>query len=592
MNQTLFVGFEHKSGDEVKVPIFHTLVTGQTQLSGKTTCLKTFAKQLSELDYKVLIFDTKENKEDYENFGEEIPVSLRESTDALVLLPLLESVFRRRLPTGYYSVLCDITGGTKTFEEVIKKAKEKEKTARSGWVQGACRTLYDLLERLQDQLSKVETVPHLELPYEINRMVLNQFPQASQQLFVRNAFEDILHIHNIRTIPMLDEAYKFIPQKWSSACAKPIQDAITQTAGTDTYVYLSTQFLAPTNKDPLKACAVRLLGTQDHSTEARHTLDLIPFKGICTVDDIMTLPLGHYIVTTKKFAKLTYFLPLGVPTSIGKEVALGKKTSEFVRDHYLKPSRLLEEDEEMYRQKFEEEKRKREQLEDTLEKLQYEFAETKARVIKPEEIEELRKTIVQLKEEKQHREELERQIEQLQTKSAKAIKAVQDAYSKDLIELKNKNAKLAKDLDNAKAVIDKVEDEIELLEDIKMVFSKLVPSLPQEVIQVPASKTIVDLEHKEFIYNISHKQEPVSVNTQTVIGKVLFCSVKNLSQKEFTEIDLSKALLEYGWNIKHSTLAPTLGGLVKEGKLVRIKIKGKPIRYRLPSKLQINIEEK
>lgn len=390
---SLFVGFEVGSGVEVEIPIFHTLTTGQTQLSGKTTVQKTLARALAGLDYKVLVIDTKENLEDYRGFGEEIPICLRESTDPLVLLPMLESIFQRRLPTGYYSVLCELTGGTKTYSEVIKRAKEKEKSARSGWVQGACRTLYDLLERLEEQLTKVETVEHLELPYPINRLVLNQFPQASQQLFVKNAFEDVLRIHNRRSIPMLDEAYKFIPQYWGSACAKSIQDAITQTAGTETYVYLATQYLATTNKSPLKACAVRLLGTQDHKTEAQHTLDLIPFKGVATLDDIMTLPLGTFFVSTKKWAKRTYFVPYSVPRHIGQEVALGKKTSEFVKEHYLVT--VTEGDTNLdYKDAFEKEKQRREKAEKDLLELQRSFSDMRTQ-IHNEVMAELQKTLAE-----------------------------------------------------------------------------------------------------------------------------------------------------------------------------------------------------
>lgn len=342
--ETLFVGLELDTGKEVEIPIFHTLTTGQTQLSGKTTVEKTLAEQLAEKGYKVLIFDTKENLEDYSGFGREISVCLRESTDPLVLLPLLESIFQRRLPTGYYSVLSEVSSGTQCFEEVIDKSKSMEKTSKSGWKKGACRTLYDLLERLQRQLDKVRTVPQLELPYSINRMVLNYFPRESQQLFIRNAFEDILKYHNKMTIVMLDEFSKFAPQRWGSACLPAIQDVITQTAITKTFCYLAAQFLATTNKDPLKACAVRLLGTQDHKTEAKHTIDLIPFRDVATEDDIMKLPVGHFIVTTKKWAKRIYFVPKGVPMKIARQVALRKDpsiTSEWVRDKYLSGKKTL-----------------------------------------------------------------------------------------------------------------------------------------------------------------------------------------------------------------------------------------------------------
>jgi hypothetical protein len=549
-DQTLLVGFELDSGEEVKVPIFHTLYTGQTQLSGKSTAEKANAKQLAEMGYKILVFDSKENYEDYQGFGHEIPVCLRESTDPLVLLPLLESVFERRLPTGYFSVLADLSSNTKTFEEVIRKAQDREKSARSGWVQGVCRTLWELLERLENQLNKIETVSSLELPYDINRMVLNQFPQASQQLFIKNAFEDILHIHNKKTIPMLDECHKFLPQRWGSACARAIQDAITQLAITDSYVHLATQYLAPTNKDPLKACAVRLLGTQDHKTEAVHTLDLIPFRGVATEDDIMTLPIGHFYVTTKKWVKLTYFVPDGVSKEIGREVALRKKTSEWVRDNCLKPSQLLEgANEEMYKAKSEE-------------------------------------LAKRLEEEKQRREKVEKEL-------TEAVERVLDGnrnLSKTLENTKKEAELLHHTINEKDEYIHELESENEKYKNFQAALIELLP-LPIGV-PVQAGTKTVDLEHKALIVNV-HNTEPeaVSMDTKKLTGKFLFCALqlRAKNQPTFTPTDLQKEALEHAWNIPDGSVSTTIMTLIRMGYF--IKADG---AYRLPQKVTFNIakEEK
>ena len=386
--------FTVPSGEPVSLEPFHYAIIGQTQFSGKTTLIKRLADWVVSLGYKVLIFDTKETEADYAGFGHEVPVCLRETTDALVLLPLLETVFQRRLPTGYYSVLCDVTAGTKNFEQVIAKAKEKEKTTRSGWVQGACRTLYDLLERLQQQLEKVETLPTLELPYAINRMVLNDFPAASQQLFVKNAFEDLLHIYKRKTIGVIDEAFKFIPQGYSSAATKAIMTTITQGAKTGLFTWISTQFLAVTDKDPLKACAIKFLGTQDHITEVKHTLDLIPeARGKFSADDIMRLKVGHWILVRKRppDVRVVYALPLGVLPKFGKQVAQGIRTPEYVRDHFLKPKMEVDEDL-VWKEKYELEKRRREEAEVGSEQLKHDLDKNYKELEKTEtELRDLRK---------------------------------------------------------------------------------------------------------------------------------------------------------------------------------------------------------
>ena len=46
----LFIGFEIGSGQKTTIPIFHTMITGQTQMSGKTTLLKYLAKAAALLD--------------------------------------------------------------------------------------------------------------------------------------------------------------------------------------------------------------------------------------------------------------------------------------------------------------------------------------------------------------------------------------------------------------------------------------------------------------------------------------------------------------------------------------------------------------
>jgi len=338
MTEELFVGLEKGTGEPVHIPVFHMAVTGQTQLSGKTTIIKTLAQQAVEKHgYRVLVFDTKENMEDFKDFGEPVPICMKDTTDSLVLINLAESIFGRRI-TQYYSVLTWMTQDAETLQDVIDRANKKIDELKESWFRGACITLSDLLTRLQKQLTQVETVDTLQLPHRINRMVLNYFDRESQQVYVKYALEDALRRYKHKLIIILDEAFKFIPQRYGSVCKKAIQDVITQGAGTGLYIWITTQFLAPTDKDPLKACAVRLLGTQDHVTEATHTLDLIPKarqRGF-DKDTIMTLPLGHFVTITKSYAKLVYAVPRGVPLKEAEKVALGALSPEHVRDHYLK----------------------------------------------------------------------------------------------------------------------------------------------------------------------------------------------------------------------------------------------------------------
>jgi len=267
--------FSVPSGEPVEIEPFHYAIVGQTQFSGKTTLIKRLATWAENRDFRILIFDTKETVEDYQGFGREVPVCLRETSDSFVLIGLLESMFRRRL-TPYYATLSRITEGARGFQDIISRAREMETRTKSSWLRDACRVLYDLLGRLQSETSKVKTVPTLQLQKGINRMVINDFSLEAQQLIVKNAFEDALRKYKEKLILVLDEAFKFIPQGYSSPATRAVMQVITQGAKTGLYTWISTQFLAVTDKDPLKACAIKFLGTQDHITEVKHTLNLIP----------------------------------------------------------------------------------------------------------------------------------------------------------------------------------------------------------------------------------------------------------------------------------------------------------------------------
>ena len=345
--------FAVPTGESVALEPFHYAIIGQTQFSGKTTLIKRLSEWVAAQGYTVLIFDTKETEADYAGFGNEVPVCLRETTDSFVLIGLLESMFKRRL-TPYYATLSRLTEAARGFDDIIIRAKDLESKTKSAWLRDACRVLYDLLERLQSETSKVETVPKLKLYPGINRMSINDFSLEAQQLIMKNSFEDLLRVYRRKTIGVIDEAFKFLPQGYSSAATRAIMNMMTQGAKTELFGWISTQFLAVTDKDPLKACAVKFLGTQDHVTETKHTLDLIPeARGKFSADDIMKLKLGHWVLVRKRpmYVGVVYALPVGVPESVGVEVARGIRTPEFVRDHFLKPK--MEVDETVWKEKYE-----------------------------------------------------------------------------------------------------------------------------------------------------------------------------------------------------------------------------------------------
>ncbi|MBI4128394.1 MAG: hypothetical protein HY459_05020 [Parcubacteria group bacterium] len=328
----IHLGFEVPSGEPKEIPIFHTVITGQTQYSGKSTTVKSMIEKYVAKGFSVLVFDTKETALDYGEVGVETPVVVRDTLDSLELLSLLESIMQTKL-TRYYSILNEIclggphvnvNGKANSLQEIVDRAKYLDEHSR-GFVQGAARTIWDLVIRLINQTKDLPTVTHLQLNEGINRMSINNLKPESQQIVVATALEDILTMYKRNVIVVLDEAFKFIPEGRGSACAWAVERYITQGAMTGLFLIISSQFLAITNKDPLKACPVKILGTQDHPTEVKHTLDLM--SGVkLSKDSVMRLKIGHFAVATKESPDpvTVYVQPEWLPDDIAVKIARGE----------------------------------------------------------------------------------------------------------------------------------------------------------------------------------------------------------------------------------------------------------------------------
>jgi len=151
-------------------------------------------------------------------------------------------------------------------------------------------------------------------------------------------------------------------------------------------------------------------------------------------------------------------------------------------------------------------------------------------------------------------------------------------------ELKRRVDRIEKAVENFSRSLSQLESSTHAIEKGLQRVNEALSSRPLDL--KPAPKPI-DLEHRELVVTITHKPETVKMDTTSQLGRIMYVAIKDMSREGFTEEELSKALKEYGWNIKHASLAPNLARLVKQGYL--IKIGRRPAQYRLPSKLKIQV---
>jgi len=134
----------------------------------------------------------------------------------------------------------------------------------------------------------------------------------------------------------------------------------------------------------------------------------------------------------------------------------------------------------------------------------------------------------------------------------------------------------------------KYESEHSKVEAIRTAFMTLFDS-PLLLPQYTAKQSDVNLQEQQTIVHIAHEEKPVVMTTSTNVGKILFVALTELKDG-FTSVELMARLAEHGWNVGPNTISPTVGGMVKDGYLVRLP-DIKPTRYRTPLKVKFDVTE-
>lgn len=167
----------------------------------------------------------------------------------------------------------------------------------------------------------------------------------------------------------------------------------------------------------------------------------------------------------------------------------------------------------------------------------------------------------------------------------------------DILTKKNKVLSDQKKLLEAKVeslgeALDIAEKDLKLYDELRIILAKILPKATQISAVIPQSNVEkLNLQHKELIVSIKHSEKALDFSTETQQGQIIFVAINDLPKEGFTEKMLSEALKERGWNISHTSLAPHLGSnLPKSGVIIKIP-NTRPMRYRLPQKLKINVEK-
>lgn len=315
------LGYEVGSGELVTVKQSHLISTGITQLSGKTTTLEALIKRSGK---RAIVFKTKVGESGFSE-GTTIPPYYRERSDWQYVTTLLEATLREKLKFERAWIIHVCKNAESLYEVKVNIEKRLADPKVKGLSRNVYTTLLAYFDIILPQLQFANFSKTLDLHDGINIMDLERFREEIQSLVIQSVLAIVLKKFK-NVIVVMPEAWKFLPQGRGNPCKLSAEAFIRQGASNGNYLWVDSQDMAGVDKTPLKQVSTWILGLQMERNEVDHTLDQIslPKKLKPRPEEIMKLPLGHFILVTPTQNVMVYVQPAWLDDETARKIALGK----------------------------------------------------------------------------------------------------------------------------------------------------------------------------------------------------------------------------------------------------------------------------
>lgn len=321
----------------VSVPMHHMMITGITQLSGKTTAIEGLLSRMPH-DFTALVFRTKRNEVKFAGAHTAHPY-YRPEVDWEYVKELLEAAMKQRLRIET-SWIIRASKGASTLQEVYANV---QKELDSGKLRGIDESMYTNIgayfDKILPQLEEHPFASTLELSAGINVMELGHLSEEVQALVISSCLEDIQATRS-KTIVVIPEAWSFLPQSRGNPVKWSAQRVIRQGGASENYMWLDSQDVTTVTKDVLKSVGVWILGIQREINEVKRVLEQIPTRTKPKTDEVMNLPLGHFYVAAENWCKKVYAQPAWSDNFMAWRVSIGILTPQEIQDFDKRPERV------------------------------------------------------------------------------------------------------------------------------------------------------------------------------------------------------------------------------------------------------------
>lgn len=320
------LGYEVGSGKEISISPSHLIVTGLSQLSGKTTTLESLIKRSNR---KAIVFRTKVGEKGFLS-GTIIPPYFKDRSDWQYIESLVEATMKEKLHRDERANIIKLSKQTsgKSLLEFKKKVDQRLQEKKIGkWEENVLTNLQAYLDIVVPKLQSITFSNELELVEGLNIIDLERFSRDGevQSLIIRSVLEEVLY-NRKNVIIVIPEAWKFIPQNRGNPCKIMVEEFIRQGATNGNFIWIDSQDMAGVDKTPLKQISEWILGYQSEINEVKHTIQQIPLpkNQKPKSEDIMSLGKGIFIYASRDLTTKIYVQPFWLDDNRSIKIAKGK----------------------------------------------------------------------------------------------------------------------------------------------------------------------------------------------------------------------------------------------------------------------------
>lgn len=303
------------------MPLAHTFVTGQTQLSGKTTTLRALVERAGK---PAIAFVTKRG-EHFE--GQRIPPYLpREGTEQIpwrLVETIMAAALGQRNMKWERGAIVTAAKGATTLDQVrknVQKLREKTKAAKT---EELYMLLGEYLDLVLPEMRSLNASHELTLRPGLNVMDLSGTGPQTQAMVIRAVLEHI-NRHESGVLTVFPEAWEFAPRGRSAPAKDEAIAMARKGAAIGNFLLSDSQDIAGVDTVIRQAASVWILGVQRELNELKRTIQMIP-AGIKRPkpEEVSTLELGQFIACWGKHTVKTYVQPIWLSEEEARAVALG-----------------------------------------------------------------------------------------------------------------------------------------------------------------------------------------------------------------------------------------------------------------------------